>query len=505
MRSAQSPAETGLAAEGGVASNTVLAFLAQLVTAGLTAFLTLYLTRALGPGAFGRFSLAVSVVGVLLVLADGGVAASASRFIAEHRSDGATGSRILGDALTIKLASGIVVSGLLFGLAAPVAGVFGDHLLTWPLRGVAIALLGQSIMMLYSNALVSVQRNGANLALYATESITETVASVALVLLGGGAAGAAFGRAVGYIVGALASVLLASRVFQRRALTPKVPDRRLSGEMMRYAGVLFIVSGAWTLFSQIDILLIGVFVGSAQVGFFSAPLRLCTVLHYPGLAVQNSVAPRLARRPGHAPDVRSFMTSLRWLTVLQAAMVAPALVWATPIIHLLLGPDFAESAPVLRALTPFLFFQGLGPLVSVGVNFLGESRHRIGIAIGAFLVDLALDVILIPRIGALGGAIATSVAYAMYVPAHLLICRRLLGISLRPFVITCVRALLASAGAAGILGLAGTGELSPLRWIAGAIGASAAFLAVLVFTGELTFEEVALATRTVRARFTPQR
>jgi heme-degrading monooxygenase HmoA len=72
-----------------------------------------------------------------------------------------------------------------------------------------------------------------------------------------------------------------------------------------------------------------------------------------------------------------------------------------------LGPGYEESADVLRALTPYVFLAGLAPLVSLAVNFLGEARRRIPIALGAVAVNVAIDVTLIPRIGIVAGAIGT--------------------------------------------------------------------------------------------------
>ena len=481
-------------------SNTALALATQIVSAALTALLTLYLTRALKPHAFGQFSLAVSVASVLIVFVDAGIAVSTPRFIAERRSDHSYGARILSNALTFKLATGLVTSIVLVALAVPLADAYGDHGLVWPFRAIAIALFGQNLLMLFSSALVAVERIAANLLLYFSESVVETVASILLVALGGGAVGAVFGRAAGYVAGGAAAMIIGARVFGWRAIRPRRPESDLMRPLLSYAGVLFVVSGAYTLFSQIDIILIGVFKGSAEVAFFSAPLRLCALLHYPGLAIQNSVAPRLARSEDREPDVRSFVIALRLLVILQAAMCAPALVWAGPIIHLLLGSAYAPAAPVLRGLVPFLFLQGLGPVVSTGVNFLGESRQRIWIAIAAFVIDLILDVILIPPLGALGGAIATSVAYAVYVPAHLLICRRLLGVSLRPLAVSTARSLTAAAAAAGILALVGTSSLSVADWAVGAVGGTAAFTLVLLATREVRSSELRIVWAWVQAR-----
>ena len=43
--------------------------------------------------------------------------------------------------------------------------------------------------------------------------------------------------------------------------------------------------------------------------------------------------------------------------------------------------------------------------------------------LGTVLINLGLDVALIPRVGVVGAAIGTDVAYLLYVPAHFLICR----------------------------------------------------------------------------------
>ncbi len=482
----------------GVGPSVALALAAQVVTASLTAVITLYLAHALTPHTYGEFALALGLVGVLQFPADLGISSSAGRFIAEHRHDRDTATSFLANALTLKLATSVAVAIGLLALAAPLADAYGNSALTWPFRGMALALLGQSIYMLFSGALVSDRRNGSNLILFTVESVAETLATVGLVALGGGATGAAFGRAAGYAVGVAAALFLGIRGFGPKILSLRAPSRERITLISRYAGVMVLVNGAWELFSQIDILLLGAMVGSTQVAFFSVPARLTVLLHYPGLAVANAVAPRLARTSGQRPDDSSYRVALRWLMILQAAVVAPMLVWAYPIVHLLFGRGYAPAAAVLRLLCPFIFLSALGPLVAVGVNYLGESRRRVPIAIGAFLVDLLIDVILIPKIGARASAIATSVAYSFYVPAHFAICCKLLEVPMRPFLVTLVRALLAAAAAGAVLAWVGTGTLTVMQWIGGAAGASLAFVATLLATRELTVDEAKRALGMIR-------
>ena len=123
------------------------------------------------------------------------------------------------------------------------------------------------------------------------------------------------------------------------------------------------------------------------------------------------------------------------IVLFQAALLAPIVVWGGPIAELLFGEEFAESGDVLRWLAPFVFLSGLAPLVSLGANYLGLARRRAPIAIAAVALNIVVDLALIPTIGVIGAAIGTSLAYAVYVPAHVWLCWRELGLALRDAIV----------------------------------------------------------------------
>jgi O-antigen/teichoic acid export membrane protein len=193
--------------------------------------------------------------------------------------------------------------------------------------------------------------------------------------------------------------------------------------------------------------------------------------------------------------VRAFMQGLRFVAILHAAITAVLVVWATPIVDLLFGSEYAESANVLRALGPYIYLVGFGAIASVGAMYLGEARRRIPVAIAALVVNVGLDVILIPRIGVVGGAIGTSAAYALYGPGHVLIVRQTLGFSLRPLGWCVARSLAAGAAAGAVLAAFGTSELSLADWVAGGSLSLVAFVGVLLLTGEVSAGDVRRAAR----------
>jgi O-antigen/teichoic acid export membrane protein len=390
------------------------------------------------------------------------------------------------------------VSIALVPAAGPIAAAYDAPELAWPLRIVALALFGQTVMIFFNTIFVALGRVRVNVRVIGGEGAVEAAMTIGLVLLGASAAGAAWGRGIGFCFGAVFGYLMLRRELGAKALS--VSSRAgHTRRLVRYAGALVIVNGAFTLFEQIDVLVIGAVLGTAAVGQFQAPLRVATLLHYPGLALSAGVAPRLGQADRSARSVRAFGASLRRLITLQALFVAPALVWADPIATLLFGSGYTESGEILRALTPFIFLSGIAPVVSTAVNYLGEARLRVPIAVVTVLLNFGLDLVLIPEIGAVGGAIGTSAAYLVYVPAHLWLCMRMIQVELRPLLWSLLRSLAAAGAMAAVLLAFGTDELNPLQWIAGGAGGLVAFVAVLLATRELTIADL----RTVRAALRP--
>jgi O-antigen/teichoic acid export membrane protein len=470
------------------------------MTTGLfTTALTLYLLRALGPNGYGIFALALGIGAVTQLAADIGIPYSVARFLAESRGDSAVVAEILRDAFRLKLATAAVVAGGLFLAAAPLAAAYDKPALTWPLRAIALSLFAESIFALYASAFIGLARIAVNLRLIFFESLAETTASIALVALGAGATGAAFGRAAGYAFGVVVAFVIVMRLFGRSAVRPFGRWSPHTREMARYAIPLFVTNSVYTLYAQIDVLIIGALLGTPAVGLFAAPLRLSVPIAYVGQALANSVSPRQARKAGERGSVAAFETSLRWLLIFQAALLAPLIVWAGPIVELVLGRDFRDSANVLRVLALFVFLDGPSRLISTTVNYLGGAARRIPIVLVSLLINIAIDVSLLPWIGVVGAAIGTGVAYLVYVPAHFRICRRELDLHLRPLAVTLLRSLVAAGLMAAALVAVGHETLSVSEWFVGSASGFGAFCVGLVLTGEISRTEVRKGRRFVSA------
>ncbi len=100
-----------------------------------------------------------------------------------------------------------------------------------------------------------------------------------------------------------------------------------------------------------------------------------------------------------------------------------------------------------------------------------------------------IDVIFIPEIGIVAGAIGTDVAYAIWVPAHLLILRQLLELPLRPQWLAFGRSIISAGFACLPMLLLGT-DPGILVLVAGGLLSCLVYVAALRATGELSRTDI---------------
>jgi O-antigen/teichoic acid export membrane protein len=482
-----------------VSRSATFALLAQLVGGVLTAVLTIFLGRELSARQFGAFTFALSVITIFTLVADLGIGSATGRFIAERRYQPSAAAAVFRTALRLKLFTGIPATGALFVLASPICSTFGAQDAVWALRACAIALLAQTLFNLVTGAFIALGKLRYNVVLATIESVAEVSATFPLVLIGGTAAAASFGRAIGFTVGLTAGLVLVRRTIATRRMRDRNEDRDHSvvspRRILGYAGPLLLVDAAFRVFASVDVLLIAAIVGgSARIAAFGLPMRLAVFLEYPAAAVASAVAPRLTR--GHSDDdVKLLTQSMRYLVIVQMLFTVPVLIWPAAIMHVLFGDKYAEAPEVLRALAPFVLLSGIAQLTTLTVNYLGEAWRRVPIAIMMVTVNVVIDVLLLPRIGIVAGAIGTSAAYALWVPAHVWILRKRGGLLVRPFLVTVARSALAAGAMLGILALLGTGRVPIPLMLVGAVAGPAVYIAALIALRELGREDIAVVRR----------
>ena len=182
--------------------------------------LTLYLVRALGPGDYGLFALALSIATLLVLASDYGFTGAAGRFIAERRGEPRVVAGVIWDATVLKLAVLVPVCAGLAALAGPISDAYGSPELEWPLRAMSLVVLGQGMFLLSQR----LRRARARLAHVVGGAARERLRGLGQRVARRARRGRDrrhLGRAAGYLFGALVAAVFTVRFIGRRSFAAR--------------------------------------------------------------------------------------------------------------------------------------------------------------------------------------------------------------------------------------------------------------------------------------------
>lgn len=175
-------------------------------------------------------------------------------------------------------------------------------------------------------------------------------------------------------------------------------------------GILIIV------YTNLDSVMLGFLSSNAEVGYYTAALRVTRVARGITTAIGATLLPRFAaylRDNRHDSFAALSQKSLDLVTALILPAAAGLSLTAPDIIALFSGDTFASAAPVLSIMAPLLIFVGLSDIAGLQILYSQGKETIVIKATGAgALMDLSLNLWLTPVYGAVGAATAALVAEA---------------------------------------------------------------------------------------------
>lgn len=240
--------------------------------------------------------------------------------------------------------------------------------------------------------------------------------------------------AVGITLGAvlISLTLQAGLVFWRiRKIVPAAPRKTDLRVWMKTALPLVFVDGTLLLFSNADILILSLFVSPAEIALYFAAsriLQLVAFVQYAAAAATTQQFSALNATGDHDALEQLARTTTR-LTFLAAVGAAGFIYLLAPYLLELFGDGFVDAMPILAVLMVGLIVQAFsGPAESV-LNMSGHERVTAITYTAALALNIALNLALIPWLGAIGAAIATAASLGLASLTLTLAVRKRLNIS----------------------------------------------------------------------------
>lgn len=477
-----------------VARGGALNFAGTVVTQVSVFGVTLLLSLRLGRSAVGVYAQVYAFLPLLSLLSLAGFRAAMTRFVAIYRAAGDDGALCgtvrLG--LGVTLAAGTALAIPLFLAARWLAhGLFDEPAMETPLRLVALTLP----FAVFAEAALSATQGFKTMRYFAGIGLIAEPAlrgglSLALVLLGAGVDGAVAALLVSNVIAAVAAYAALRRMLRPHHARPRYPVR----EVFSFSMISWVASLASTGLIYADILLLGVFLSSSEVGIYQVATRVVLLANATMLPINQSVSPHLADAFGRRDLTRLaeiYRVATGWIvrTSLPAFVVLAMFPAETLRIF---GSGFGRGAAVTVILAAGkLIDSATGPCGLV-LNMAGRVAVNMVDNVGALALNIAANLWLIPRHGIVGAAAAWALSLAVLNVARVFQVRRAFG--MQPF--DRALALGAAAAATSILAAVAVRSLDPpLPLVAGSLVVAATYAVTYAFLG--VPEEDRLAFRAI--------
>ena len=205
----------------------------------------------------------------------------------------------------------------------------------------------------------------------------------------------------------------------RATIAPKIASASPVYESARWlsgAIKLVLIGSMYLLNVNADILLLGAILGPEAAGIYKVATRGADLVMYSLIVINFPLSPIIARlhAAGDRDRLRRAITLSTRVAALVALPVATGLVFVGDRFLALFGEGFQQGRSALAILSiSQLVNAATGPVGWIMITAGYETRTAIAVTVGA-VTNIALNLMLIPRYGILGAAVATTTSMMLW-------------------------------------------------------------------------------------------
>jgi O-antigen/teichoic acid export membrane protein len=424
--------QRGGSSMGGLARGSMVAIVGTLVSQGSLLFTVALIAAKLGSTGLGIFSQAYAVLTLATLAAMVGMQTSLTRYVAGYVAAGDWADI----RPTVRLGMGVAcgVALLVAVLVAAVSPWLANDVLREP--GVATPLVLAAVALpfaVYSRTAGAVLQGHHRMRDFVVVTLMVEpgvrLVGMAVVLFAGGGIDAAAGVLV------FSNVAASAWGWHRMRSTMLPVARRQPVKVrpfLRFSAATWVASLATTGLVWLDTLLLGIYRPSDEVGVYQVATRLVALATLGSVPIASAFAPRITRMIQRQDWVNlsaAYGATTTWSTRLAVPGLALCLVVPGPLLGLF-GAQYTTAAAVTVILV-------VGKLVEAATGPCGmvlNMSSRVGLNatnnVVALAVNIGLNVLLIPRFGLVGAAIAWSVSLVLVNLARLIEVRATIGLRL---------------------------------------------------------------------------
>lgn len=400
---------------------------------------------------YGIFSLALAILNICVIVSTMGLQGGISRSIAYARgkNEGEKIQGFISASFWLALAGSLILCPVLLFVSESIAdNIFHEPALTTPLRIFSIAIPFFTLLNVFTSIFLGFGCVRAKV--YFKEILRNVIFLVLLlgvIFLNLSFLGVIYAYTASLAISCLLLIVYASKHLSSLIKITKPSVTPVTRELLSFSLPLLGVAMLGMIIAWADTLMLGYFKTSAEVGLYNAAHPLAHFISTPLdalLLVYMPLATGLYAREQMSEMRRNYSILTKWLCSLTLPLFLILFLFPDVVLNLLFGANYISAAIALRILSlGFIVNNFLGPNGATLIA-IGESKFIMWATLATAVLNVGLNVILIPPFGIVGAAVASVVAITS---VNLIRCWKLYALTkIQPLNKNTIKPTLASLG-----------------------------------------------------------
>ncbi len=380
------------------------------------------LGRELGAYGLGLYTLVFVIYLFGMQFASFGIGAALTKYVAEYKENRKKVSDFASAGLIGSFLIGLIIGLVLFLLSDILAvNIFNSPDMVMLIRIIALCFPFIAIQKIVVGTLNGLRK----MKLFAFVTIMQNVSVflVSFVLVyffEGGTMGAVIGLVLPTIIISIFSLSLIRYLVDR----PKKCCNIIFKQLCLFGVYVVLINSIALINIQIDSLLIGYFLDKIDVGYYAISILLVQSLLLLPQAIQRITTPMIATYHGRKDyeNIRELIKQAIFKTFLIILLLSTLIAFFGKfIINIVFTDEFLPAySPLLILLFGFTIY---APIVSVGsaLSSIGKINILFKVSVFNAIINIILNILLIPRYGINGAAMATSTSLIILVITRLIL------------------------------------------------------------------------------------
>jgi O-antigen/teichoic acid export membrane protein len=404
-----------------IAKGTILVFIGTLIALFFTLLSKILIVRYITQSEYGIYSLAIVILNIFVLISTLGLSEGATRQIAFYRgkNDKAKVKGVLLSSIYVSTVASVLFSVILFFASDFISTTFFHNLtLSHVLKIFSIAIPFFTLIDILTSIFRGFNKVGTKVYF---QDILKSILFPALLLVV-----IYFGFSFNGVVFAFVTSILLTAIVFIFYTTKKLPTilkenirvnaSKMKKELLFFSIPLLTANMLESVITWTDTLLLGYFMMSDIVGLYNSAFPLASLLATALVSISFLYLPVMSQlyANGRVQELKKCYSILtKWVFSITLPIFSILFLFPEVVLRLLFTAQYVGAALALQILSLGFFIHTIFGPNGETILVMGKTRFLMWSMILTVITNIILNLILIPPLGIVGAAIATTFALTM--------------------------------------------------------------------------------------------